>query len=76
MKRDEVVDEPKSHRDLGFTGEEFYEIVDFFHELIKLNQKGKKREQLVQVLRGRKQQLLELQKKSLLEELARLELLQ
>ena len=31
---------PKSYEDLGFTKEEFLEIVDFFQELMRLDQKG------------------------------------
>ncbi len=69
----EQTSEPKNHRDLGFTDEEFLEIVDFFKELMRLDQKGKQLEKLVQVLRGRLQQLVCERRKVLLEDLSRLE---
>lgn len=64
---------PKSYRDLGFTDEEFLEIVDFFQELMRLDQKGKLKKQLVQVLFGRLQQLVSDRRKILLDELSGLE---
>lgn len=37
----DVLREPQTYEDLGFTKEEFLEIVDFFGELIRLSKKGK-----------------------------------
>lgn len=63
----------KSYRDLGLTESEFLEIVDFFRELMRLDQRAQAREKLVLVCRGRLQYLIEEQKKDLLEQLSRLE---
>ena len=61
---------PKNHRDLGFTDEEFLEIVDFFRELVRLDQKGKlldiERVRLTTVLRTRTRQFVEKEKSKLM----------
>jgi hypothetical protein len=62
-----------TYHDLGFTDEEFSEIVDFYLELAKLGKKVVMRERLVQVLHGRLQQLIQERRQILLAELSRLE---
>ncbi len=69
MKKNEI----KSYRDLGLTEAEFIEVVDFFRELMRLDQRGQEREKLVQVCRWRMRNLIEEQKKILHEQLSRLE---
>ncbi|MBY0314775.1 MAG: hypothetical protein K2Q26_04615 [Bdellovibrionales bacterium] len=73
LVNNEESSKPKNHRDLGFTDDEFLEIVDFFQELMRLDQKGKQKVRLVQVLRGRLQQLAHERRKVLLDELSGLE---
>lgn len=63
----------ESYRDLGLTESEFLEIVDFFRELMRLDQRAQARDRLVLVLRGRLRNLTEEEKKALLEQLSRLE---
>ncbi len=48
----------KCHHNVGFTNEEFLEVVDFFRELIRLDRKGQVREKLVHVLRLHLQNLI------------------
>lgn len=64
---------PKNHLDLGFTDEEFLELVDFFQELMRLDQKGKRldeeRVRLVAVCRSRTRQLAEEKKVALKNEM-------
>lgn len=64
---------PRSHRDLGLTDEEFREVIDFFRELMRLDQRAQAREKLVRVCRGRLRNLVERKKKDLLEHLSGLE---
>ena len=68
---------PKSHRDFGFTDEEFLEIIDFYMELGRLGEKGKRldeeRVRLAAVLRTRTRQLVEIEKTKLTDELSALE---
>jgi len=68
---------PKSHRDLGFTDEEFLELVDFFQELMRLDQKGKRLDEehfrLTAVLRNRTRQLIEERKSALKNEIQSLD---
>ena len=64
---------PKSYRDLGLTEAEFFEVVDFFKELMRLDRRAQARKKLVRVCRGRLQNLIEERKKDLLEQLRRLE---
>ncbi len=63
----------KSHHDLGLADQEFYEVVDFFKELMRLDQRAQTGEKLVLVCRGRLRKLIDEQKKDLLEQLGRLE---
>jgi hypothetical protein len=63
----------KTHLDYGLTKNEFLEVVEFFRELIRLDQKGRELENLVQVFRARMHQLANEQRKNLLEQLSRLE---
>ena len=69
--------DPKNHRDLGFTDEEFLAIVEFFQELMRLDNKGKDRDEerlrLTAVLRTRTRQLIEKRKLELRSELESLE---
>jgi hypothetical protein len=64
---------PKTYRDLGLTESEFLEAVDFFKELMRLDQRAQAREKLVLVCRGRLRNLIEQKKKDLLEQIRRLE---
>jgi hypothetical protein len=64
---------PKSYRDLGLTESEFLEVVDFFKELMRLDQRAQLREKLVLVCRGQLQKLVELKKQDLLGQLRGLE---
>ena len=43
---------PKSYQDLDLTEEEFLELIDFFRELMRLDQRGFQRDCLVQVFRN------------------------
>ena len=68
---------PKTYRDLGLTLEEFLEVVDFFRELMRLDQKGKdlnmQRVRLTTILRNRTREMIEARKSELQNELHSLE---
>jgi hypothetical protein len=64
---------PKSYCDLGLTESEFLEVVDFFKELMRLDQRAKARERLVLICRRRLRNLIDGQKEDPLEQRKRLE---
>jgi hypothetical protein len=68
---------PKSYYGVSFTDEEIFEILDFFKELRRLDEKGKhldaERLRLAAVLRTRTRQLVEMEKTKLVYELHSLE---
>ena len=65
--------EPLNLRDYGFAEEEISEIVEFYLALARMGQKHLYREQLVRVLHGHFQQLIDERRKNLLAELSGLE---
>lgn len=67
------MEQKKTYLDYGLTKNEFLEVVEFFKELMRLDQKGRELENLVQVLRARTHQLANERRKYLLEQLSRLE---
>lgn len=69
----------KNHSKLGLTDEQFYGLVDFFRELIRLDENAEKRKLwrnqklLVQILKSRIQRLKAEKKTELLRQLEGLE---
>ena len=69
----------KSHQDLSFTDEQFYELVDFFRDLIRLDGNTEKRnlrrnqQKFLRLLKNRTQQIKEEKRLDLLQQLERLE---
>ena len=67
---------PKSHRDLGLSDEAFLELVDFYRELIRLDEQPRIRmgnPNLIRVLRARIHQLKNKRRTELLQQLEGLE---
>ncbi len=64
---------PNSHQDLGLSDDSFLELVDFFRELIRLDEKPNYTRKLIRVLRCRLNQLKQEKRNELLQQLEGLE---
>lgn len=62
-----------THRDFGLSDGEFYELVDFFRELIRLDEQRNYKPKLIRILRLRQNQLKQQKRSELLLQLEGLE---